>query len=264
MQNKLHNQKGRIPTAQPPSLQPAWPVHHSFLSHVTPFSSPLKSATDCGTALAVSSSSFLAVKDVLVVDLGWMVLAPSYDEGERRGTRSRLISPTSSRTCLIDGEMCGEADGARAWPASRGQVALPAQLRRWDSGAPAADASPLPLRDPEPALSLDVIHWRTMAEKRTWEGLGQWTQALEIRLWWARRALLSLLQHIKHTHPGSPSRPISTDRFLEKCQRGVLGHESGGTYTRLLIRVHRAPTNVLIATVLSRMLAGVRWKFLNV
>lgn len=61
-----------------------------------------------------------------------------------------------------------------------------------------------------PALSLDVTHWMTAAEKRT---VGVLVMMMVEENW---ENLLSQLQLIKHTHPGSPSSDIKTERLLSK------------------------------------------------
>ena len=118
---------------------------------------------DGAAAFFASSASLPAVNEALVVERGE---ARSYDDEKRRVTWSRLISATSSSTCLVEGDADGDADGSRA-PFGPGPAAAPAgRLRDVVSPAPVyVDVSPL--RRPEAALSLDVIHWRTMAEKRT-------------------------------------------------------------------------------------------------
>ena len=77
-------------------------------------------------------------------------------------------------------------------------------------------------------------------------------------------SILSLLQHMRQTQPGSPLRAINTVRFLERVRNFEL--EScylPSTDTMLLVSVHRAPMNVRNATVLKRTLAGVLGKFLK-
>ncbi|KAH0494172.1 hypothetical protein TgHK011_000802 [Trichoderma gracile] len=74
-------------------------------------------------------------------------------------------------------------------------------------------ASPEELLLMVPALSLDVTHWITIAEKRTVK-IGQ------------------RLQHIKHTHPGSPLRAIRTDKLLQ-----MMNVRNAAMRRRILARV---------------------------
>lgn len=66
-------------------------------------------------------------------------------------------------------------------------------------------------------LSRDVTHWMTTALKRTvvgWEGVSFGGDE------GTGEDGLSLLQHMRQTQPGSPSRAMRTERFLEE-QRAV-------------------------------------------
>ena len=72
---------------------------------------------------------------------------------------------------------------------------------------------------------------------------------------------LSLLQHIRHTQPGSPFRPTRTDKLLLERQLQSKGR-GRLAYTMLLARVQMQPMNVLVAMVLSLRLPGARSKFL--
>ena len=109
------------------------------------------------------------MKEALVVaDRGE---ATQSDDEKRGVTRSKLMSATSSSTCLVDGDMCGESDSGLGILGPGGHVTLPLKLCRFES-APAYPDDPSP-RPPEAALSLDVIHCRTMAENKTVKGRGQ-------------------------------------------------------------------------------------------
>src|SRR5690242_6604303 len=95
----------------------------------------------------------------------------------------------------------------------------------------------------DPAWSLDVTHCTTAAEKRTKLLVGGEKYAERI-------GLLSLLQHMRQTHPGSPSSTMSTVRLLQDIRqvhpnRLLLGE----TYIILLVKVHTAPINVRRARV---------------
>ncbi len=59
-----------------------------------------------------------------------------------------------------------------------------------------------------PALSFDVTHCITMAENKTAQLAARKKTADQARY------VLSQLQHMRHTQPGSPLRPIRTDRLL--------------------------------------------------
>jgi len=62
-----------------------------------------------------------------------------------------------------------------------------------------------------PALSREVTHWMTMAENRTADSVRAESAA------WSIRLILSQLQHIRQTQPGSPFNAISTERLLTIC-----------------------------------------------
>jgi hypothetical protein len=64
------------------------------------------------------------------------------------------------------------------------------------------------------ALSLEVIQWRT----RTLNNTGEVDLSKEHGGWSKRGNSLSMLQHIKHIHPGSPFRTITTVRLLQGSQ----------------------------------------------
>lgn len=79
-----------------------------------------------------------------------------------------------------------------------------------------------------------------------------------------KEGLLSLLQHIRQTQPGSPLRPTRTERLLGgwiSCGTLEIG-KGKMTYTMLLIRVQIHPTKVRVAMVLSLRLPGMRSEFL--
>jgi hypothetical protein len=63
-------------------------------------------------------------------------------------------------------------------------------------------------------LSREVTQWITIALKRTVVVVNS-GNSLEVRRDGERKGYeLSLLQHIKHTQPGSPFRPTRTERLL--------------------------------------------------
>lgn len=68
--------------------------------------------------------------------------------------------------------------------------------------------------------------------------------------------ILSQLQHMRHTQPGSPLSAINTDKFLYDVSLPNLKSDREA-YTMLLISVHNDPTNVRKATVRRRILAFV-------
>ena len=111
-----------------------------------------------------------------------------------------------------------------------------------------------------PALSFEVTHWMTIAEKRTAErSVPGLSTANEIRL------VLSLLQHIRQTQPGSPFNAMRTVKLL--YPRGISHEqrrtENRTTYTMLLSSVQTEPTNVRNAIARSRMFAADRGMFRN-
>lgn len=75
------------------------------------------------------------------------------------------------------------------------------------------------------------------------------------------RYILSQLQHMRHTQPGSPLSPINTDKLLRRVSIWCL-LESKTTYIMLLTSVQHEPTKVRKATVRSRALACVCGIFL--
>lgn len=76
------------------------------------------------------------------------------------------------------------------------------------------------------------------------------------------RYIPSLLQHIRHTQPGSPLRTINTVKFLVHV-RGIPNARHQWTYTMLLVKVQQAPTKVRKATLRRREFAWVFGRFLN-
>jgi len=75
--------------------------------------------------------------------------------------------------------------------------------------------------------------------------------------------LLSLLQHMRQTQPGSPLRPTRTDRLLGgRVSDGRWEKWGEVPYTMLLIKVQTHPMNVRVAMVLSFRLPGMRSEFL--
>lgn len=76
------------------------------------------------------------------------------------------------------------------------------------------------------------------------------------------RYIPSLLQHIKHTQPGSPLRTINTVKFLANV-RDIQNARHQWTYTMLLVKVQQAPTKVRKATLRRREFAWLFGRFLN-
>lgn len=107
-----------------------------------------------------------------------------------------------------------------------------------------------------PAWSRDVMHWMTIAEKRTAACFS--ADALEAP---SAGALLSKLQLVRHNHPGSPPKTIKMDKLLQQSAspQSMQGGRAGSMpYAMLLSKVQAAPTKVLRATSLRRRLARVR------
>lgn len=110
----------------------------------------------------------------------------------------------------------------------------------------------------EPALSLEVTHWITMAEKRTRYQLGKSSVKGGVG-----EQTIAVAAHETHPAGLTIKRHQNTEVSRTVSSRSPIRRRNKSSYTMLLISVQTAPRNVRKATPRRRIFAGLLGIFLN-